>query len=221
MPEPDTVNDTVLYEDTNIHIASGASYNVNGIFKVNDIPIAPSSLADVPVDGEFSGPRYNVVLTGNATDSGQVQLTFFEAKKTEMISKCSMWCAATAAGATPSIVKACIYEEATNGNLTLVGVSPNITSAFNTIYTVNNFTLVTPFQKKSGKRYGAGFFIVTAAAIPTIYALNSQSASLIDTLLIAPPRLAGMRVGQSDVPASINSADVVLSRINPFVWLRT
>lgn len=169
--------------------------------------------------GDEALPRYLGVANTLAAVSQQVRLTFFTALKTETVAQVRFASGNTAAGPTPSLIRAAVYQVADlstpgdgMGDLTLLGASASDTSllaAANTVYTT---PLTAPFVKTAGTRYAVGLLLVTAAAAPTYVTAQIQS----QLLLSIAPRLGAVLNGQADIPASIPNGS--LTAASGMVW---
>jgi hypothetical protein len=161
--------------------------------------------ADSLTTGEATIPRTDAgISNGNSMTSGSLRLTYKTATKTEVINTLEIPCGGTAAAATPSLIRAGVYVEEANGDLTLVASSANNTALFNAASTENSIALSAPFTKIRGKRYAVGLLVVTAATPPTVFG----STSLLSSIIAKSPVLAAVRTGQSDLPASVTAAQV-------------
>jgi len=139
--------------------------------------------------------------------AGVLNLTFFTAVRSEVITQLSACSANTAAAATPSLVKMGVYSVDSAGAGTLIANTASDTTLFaatNTIYTRN---LVASFQKLAGQRYAFALLVVTATTAPTT--VTTASITTIGGLLAAvAPRSAGTLAAQTDLPASFTDASL-------------
>jgi hypothetical protein len=164
--------------------------------------------------GEATFPRQRFASPG-ATTSGDLQLTYFTACKTETVTQLAMYSAGTAA-ATVTLNRWGVYNVAANGDLTLTASTPNDTTLFTATSTRYVKSLSVPWSKVAGNRYAVGFLTV-ATTPPSVYGSTDVSTALADTVWGRDPRLSGRVTGQTDLPASVAAASVVDSRRNPFV----
>lgn len=169
----------------------------------------------VPITlGEVSNDRRLLGSAGAGT-SGDVQLTYFTAAKTETITQLAMYSAATAA-ATVTLIRFGVYSVAVNGDLTLLTATPNDTTLFAATNTRYAKTLSSPWSKAAYTRYAVGF-IAVATTVPAVYGPSDFGFALADTLWGRDPRLSGRRAGQTDLPSTITAANVTDTRRGPFV----
>ena len=146
--------------------------------------------------------------------SGSLRLTYFTAKKTEAITQVKI-VSGTAAGATPTLVRAGIWTVGPNGVdlLSLVASTANDTSLLSNGSTLYTKALQVTFNKVKGVRYAFGLLVVTGASLPTIC-----STSAISSLFsIDNPAVIGTVAGQTDLPAS--STAVAGATFGPYAVL--
>lgn len=156
--------------------------------------------------GEATLPRQLASSPALQLASGQMVLSYFTAQKTETISKVRLVCGNQAAAAGATLIRAAIYEVATNGDLTLVGATASDTTllaAANTAYTAN---LAQPFTKTAGKRYAVGVLVVSGGTMPRLAGVFGAGG--IASELAQSPRQSGAIGSLSDVPSSVTSASV-------------
>ena len=145
-------------------------------------------------------PRWMLVGFETATASDFVYLTYCTAHKDLSVTTINMLCGATAAAATPTLVRIGIYSENTStGALTLVGSTANDTSLFGTAFTGVTKALSATTALTAGTRYAFGLLVVSAAACPTPYGVATPSA----LATLAPRRAAVAPAVSSDLPTSI------------------
>lgn len=164
--------------------------------------------------GEATFARRHFASAG-ATISGDLQLSFFTACKTETVTQLSMYSAGTA-GASVTLNRWGVYNVAANGDLTLTASTPNDLTLFTATGTRYVKALSVPWAKVAGNRYAVGFLTV-AGTPPSVYGSTDISTALADNVWGRDPRLSGRVTGQTDLPASVAAASVVDSRRNPFV----
>lgn len=206
-------------------IASSASGGVSATnieAAIDELDAEKVALEQVEVgnllaSGEEVFPRSLVNQTSVASHaSGQVSLVYFTARKTETITQLKMITGGTAAAATPTLCKMGVYSVAANGDLTLAASTASDTSLFaatNTVYTkaLSGGNL----SKVKGQRYAFAYIVVTAGAMPTWHG-NSSLGNAPAAEMGAAPRLTGVRTGQTDLPASIASGDIVENTRRPW-----
>ncbi len=170
----------------------------------------------VPITvGEATANRRFIGSPGSGT-SGDLNLTYFTAVKTETITKLAMYTGGVV-GVTITLVRFGVYSVAANGDLALLASTPNDTTLFTTANTRYVKTLSSPWSKVANTRYAVGFLFV-GTTVPSVYAMTDANATAsVDTIWGLDPRLSGRRVGQSDLPASITAANVIDGRRGPYV----
>lgn len=180
-----------------VHILHGESHAAGGTDLFADV--------DALTSGESTMPRGQVSSSGVQVGSSQsLRLSYFMAKKTEVVTQIRLITGGTAAAATPTLCRAGIYSEAANGDLTLVGSFANDTALFAGASTVYTKTLTASFTKTAGVRYAVGILVVTATTLPQFTgqtALNTTEAT-------SAPRLTAAVSGQSDLPSSVANASL-------------
>lgn len=170
----------------------------------------------VPITlGEATLDRRLVASPGAGT-SGDVNLAYFTATKTETITKLAMYSAGTAA-ATVTLIRFGVYSVAVNGDLTLLASTPNDTTLFAATNTRYSKTLSSSWSKVAYTRYAVGFIFV-GTTVPAVYGMtDANSTAAVDAIWGLDPRLSGRRTGQTDLPSSITAANVVDGRRGPYV----
>lgn len=133
--------------------------------------------------------------------SGSLRLTYFTAKESETISQLRLISGTTAAGATPTLVRAGIYTEAANGDLTLVASIVNDTTIFAGASTAYTRSLSVALAKVAGTRYALGVIVVTGAAVPTVAGFALGTPMGAESGLA--PRVAAAWGSQTDLPGSV------------------
>lgn len=176
-----------------------------GIVAVEGVNVALSTdteRANELTSGESTMPRRFVSQTAVASGSQSLRLTYFTARKTETISQVRIPTGGTAAsGAT--LCRIGIYEEASNGDLTLVASTANDTNLWIATSTVYTKSLSASFTKTRGTRYAVGLLFVgtTGPNFTGQTALNLSEAN-------ESPRLNGLVGSQLDLPASISNSSI-------------
>jgi len=162
------------------------------------------------------------------TSSGRVNLTYFTCCRTQTITKIAIQCGGTAVAATPTLVRFGFYQVAANGDLTRACATGNVASSGCTEYdnsgtvTASNVRyggttfreyqaplagdlgLPTSYTFIAGRRYAGSQIQVSGATLGAYYGNNAGSPDLRH-----PPRMAGSRDSQTDLPASITAAQVL------------
>lgn len=198
MAEPDTPQDTVVYEDRFWTFASGKQ------FYLNDMPVAQYELDGYPNPGDATlDRRYLNGIVGTGTQ--QLRLTYFRSHRTEPITQVLTATSSTAASG-GTLCRVGVYKEETNGDLTLVASTPTDTAlwiAANTSYTK---AFSATWNKIAGQRYAMGILFVGTTA-PT-YVGASVSAGTFGPTELRSPRIAAILSSQADLPASILNASL-------------
>lgn len=171
------------------------------------VALAPLHLLEV---GQETIPR------GQAIDktvplTSQIRLAYFTARKSETITSIRVVCA-TAAGATPTLVRFGLYSVDASGNLALIGSTPNDTTllaAPNTAYTK---ALSTPAAITKGSRYAIGLIVTTGATPPLLFG----SVPVVASETAAAPRTAGFVGSQANLYTPISAAGVTNSTYIPY-----
>lgn len=152
--------------------------------------------------GESTMSRRSISNNAVASGSQSLRLTYFTARKTETISSVRVPTGGTAAsGAT--LCRIGIYEEAGNGDLTLVASTANDTNLWIATSTVYTKSLSASFTKTRGTRYAVGLLFVGTTGPNFIgqTALNAAEAG-------ESPRLNGLVGSQSDLPSTVTNASI-------------
>lgn len=170
-------------------------------------------LSDRALDTGESVYVPNQTATGVASVTQQLTLAGFRAVKTETITRLQFFTAGTAAGATPTLVRAGVYvRQAVTNIWSLVASFATDTTLFAAANTTYTKTLTTPFTKVAGQDYAVGLLIVSAAAFPTMVAPNNNASAGFSTdAMLAQPISFAKVVTQADLPTSIPAASVVAS----------
>lgn len=139
--------------------------------------------------------------SGSATMTSQsLRLSYFVARKTQLVSQIRTLTTTTAAGATPTVARVGLYSVASDGGITLLSGSTNDTAMWAVAATAYTKTLGAAQQVTAGAYYAVGVLCVTGATAPTALALTTNVPS---SEYAVAPRLAGVVTSQSDLPASV------------------
>lgn len=153
--------------------------------------------------GESTLPRVSIVSSAIAAGVNQVlNLSYFTARKTELIGNVRNLSGATAAGATPTLCRIGIYSVAANGDIALLAAIANDTTLWAATFTPYTRALTAAFQKIAGTRYAWGQLCVTGAAAPTF------PGSVNGLVPNTAPRLSATLAAQADLPASVANASL-------------
>lgn len=154
--------------------------------------------------GEATIRRREISSNAASIASQSLRLTYFTAKKSEVISQISTVTGGTAAAATPTLCRFGVYKVESNGDLTLVASTANDTTLFAAATTQYTRSLQAPFNKIRGQRYAIGVLVVSGVATPTFHGHTVNQIS-ITTM---EPKQGALISGQADLPASITSASL-------------
>ena len=151
--------------------------------------------------GEATLPREAITSTVALT-SGQLQLTYFTAQKSES-SAYARFVTSNVAAMGITFAKVGLYSVNTSTNaLTLVASTANTTSLGAAAYTPYKPAFSTPFVRTAGNRYAIGILFV-GTTVPVI--VGTAGEWTINSL---PPRVCALLNSQSDLPASITDASL-------------
>lgn len=162
--------------------------------------------------GEATIDRYAASSVGGALGASNIMLTGFTALHTETCTQITSYTTATAAGATPTLCRMCVYSVDPNTGIIFLQAAtandPTLWSAPNTRWVS---PLTTPFNKVANSFYMLGMIIVTAAAVPTMVWAGSSGVAMFTAASSAIPPVTGRVVGQSDLPTAIARANYNLA----------
>lgn len=135
-----------------------------------------------------------------STTSQNLRLTYFVAPRDMTVTTIEFSTTATAAGATPTLVRYGLYTVDIAGTITLAASTPNDTTLLAAATTAYPKALSTPYALVAGQTYATAFLLVTAAALPTLASPNVVAAALSASGAPALSRVAGQMSGQADLP---------------------
>jgi hypothetical protein len=152
-------------------------------------------LANQLTVGEEVMPREFAVGT-SSSPSGFMRVTFWTARKTETITQVRMITSSAAAAATPTLCRMGIVEMV-DGVATMIAATDNDTTLFSATNTAYTRSLLTPFQKVAGRRYGGGALVVSATTTPVFSAntISNPEAGM-------EPAISLVWTGLADFPAN-------------------
>lgn len=159
-------------------------------------------------DGAETMPRFAPTNSTLGLASGVVRFAYFTARRTETVTQISINTGATAAGATPTLIRYGLYSVAANGDLTQIAATENDTSLLATTQASHPKALAAPVELTGGARYAVAAIVVTSAAAATVF--SSFCVAAADNG--AEPRLAASRTGQTDLLASYTAAQLTLTQ---------
>lgn len=122
---------------------------------------------------------------------------------------------ATAAAATPSLIRVGLYTFETNGDMTLAASTASDTALLASTHTAYSKALSAPLSIVKGTRYSAAVLVVTAQTAPAI-AANAFHGNAQGT---ASPQLCWTQSGQTDLPASVTAANQAVTSGSPYIEL--
>jgi hypothetical protein len=164
--------------------------------------------------GEESMPRIGSMISTFNPVSGVLRFSYIRARKTETITQMRVAVAATAAGATPTLVRWGVWSvNESTGDLSLVAAIPNDTSLLSVANTSYARTFSAPWSKQADALYALGLLIVTGAASPSIY---GTVWSLNATERATATRVAGIVNGQTDLPSSVAAGSIADAAAGPY-----
>ena len=154
----------------------------------------------------------------NAVTTQVLRFTYFTALRNEQIVSIAYATGGTAAGATPTVIRFGLYEEAANGDLTLVQDTFNNTARFAATNTQYVGDLSQPWTLMQGQRYAAGVLVVTATTAPALLGLPAcPIAALWFDLEFRIASRGTTTV--SALPSSITNANLSASGVADYVEL--
>lgn len=152
--------------------------------------------------GEEALPARLITSGALTATNGIMRVTCFQARKGEQISQVRM-VTGNPAAVTPTLLRIGIYlitgeEGSYIGRL--VASTANDTTLFAATNTVYTKTLIAPFWKTEGLRYGVGVLCVGAATAPNLAGLIAATPAV--TPLATDPPDGFTLTGQTDLPAA-------------------
>lgn len=148
--------------------------------------------------GQETVPR--MLANQSATMTTQIlRLSFFTARASMTVGSVRVFTTATAAGATPSVIRFGLYSVDTTDDslVSLLASTANDTALLASQNTAYTKALSANYTISGGTRYCFASLVVTAATAPTI----ACALSMGQTEAALPPRLGGYVAAQSDLPA--------------------
>lgn len=176
--------------------AVGADWNRNGDRKT------PNQLTS----GQATMDRSEAaVATSTMGISQRLNLAYFTAVQTFTSTQVKVFSSATAAGATPTLVRIGLYSiDATTGAGTLVASTVSDTALFATVNTAYTKSWSSSVGVVAGQRYALATLVVTAAAAPShpgqIFFGSVGNQGGIEAGLA--PRMSAFIAAQADLPGS-------------------
>lgn len=157
-------------------------------------------------DGQETIPRWAASNSSSITmSSGTLRFGYFTARRTATVTAIRINSGTTAAGATPTLVRAGLYSvDATTGNLTLMSAITSDTSLLAAALTTYSRNLAANQTVQAGQRYAIGLIVVTGAAAPT--AVGVLAATGGENSL--SPALCAVLTSQADLPSSVTAGSL-------------
>ena len=146
---------------------------------------------------------WNAVSMG----TGILRLSYFTSRRTETVNNVRLLSGATAAGATPTLVRAGLYSVAANGDLTLLSACASDTSIFSGVNSSYLRALAVGVPLVAGSRYALGVLVVTASTAPVTFGVSAT----IPSEASMAPRLAAFLNSQADLPGTVANASLQAS----------
>jgi hypothetical protein len=169
--------------------------NINtGVLAYDQVDVATLGMLDV---GDETYDRLAASSASQAPTSGQLRLTYFTARRTEVSTQVRVMTGATAASATPTLCRIGIWEVAADGSATLVAATSNDTTLFAAANGTYTRSWTTPFTKVAGRRYAIAPLVVTGGTAPSYQGITQNAAEAAQL-----PRTTGNVSGASDLPAT-------------------
>lgn len=163
--------------------------------------------------------RRSADSANSALVSGRVFFSYFTSDRDQTVTRLALASTATAAGATPTLVRFGIYQVGEDDSLTLLGAIANDTSLFSVANTVYERALTTSVDLAVSNLYAVGTLIVTGAAPPTVLA-HAGTGGATGVFTDSKPRIQAYLAGQTDLPASVADASLSLLSIGVYAELR-
>lgn len=164
--------------------------------------------------GESTLSRRAVATGDAALTPGTLQLTYFTARKTEIISRVRT-CSGSVASDDSTMCRVAVYEVDEAEDLTLVAATENDDSQWSAVDTTYATAFSASFTKRRGARYAVGALVAGGAAGPNLLG----QIQLLRDEAAEKPRLCGALAGQIDLPTNIAAGSVADSAIQIYAAL--
>lgn len=176
-----------------------------GCRNASNLPAVLDAYSDLRLDGgQETIPRYAAASTTINMTSGALRLSYFVARRTGTCTAIRVPSGATAAGATPTLIRFVLYSVDVSGNLTQMSATTSDTTVFAAAFTSYTRTLAAAQMLVAGQLYAIGVLVVTSAAVPQVTGGNFASGAEN----LASPSVCAVLTGQTDIPASITAASL-------------
>lgn len=153
--------------------------------------------------GESSMPRTEVTGTNYVASNGAIFLTYFTARRTETISSVTTLTGSQAqVGATHCRIG--VYEQNTDGSLTLVAYTNNDTNLWLATSTEYSTSFVDSFVKIAGRRYAVGLLVVGSSTAPYFFGQSVPQST-------SDPVLGNYYATAGTINASVPASSLVAS----------
>ena len=175
-----------------------------------------------PAAGQFTSP--SELLAGTITLVSQnFTAALFRCEQTQLVSNIQLLVGATAAAATPTVIRFGIYT-ISGTTATLAISTPNDTTLLAATNALSGRAVSTPGTINRGQDYFLGAIVVTGAAAPVMAgraaATPIATATVQDTLFGSGLRQAGTIAAQADLPASFTTTNLVATATSIWGWLQ-
>lgn len=191
-----------------VRVAGALIYGntVQGARNSTNLPAALDTWVDGRVDdGQETVPRWAATNSASITmSSGVLRFGYFTARRTATVTALRINSGSTAAGATPTLVRAGLYSVDASGNLTLMSAITSDTTLLAAALNTYSRNLAANQTVVAGQRYAIGVIVVTAATAPTLVGCLASTAGENSI----SPQLCSVITGQTDLPASITAGSL-------------
>lgn len=148
-------------------------------------------------------------VTGSVSlNSQSMRLTYFRARQTEVTTQVRMLSGATAAAATPTLIRIGLYICNSSGDGTsLVASIANDTSLFAAANTAYTRSWSASYGKVSVQLYALAVLVVSTVALPNLMGVSLHAAMATEGQTL--PKVNGVLTSQTDLPASFLGSALV------------
>lgn len=174
----------------------------------------------VDVAGTEATMERTAATTGTAIATGQPRLTYFTAKAGGTFSKIGTVVTTASSGAAPTLCKLAMFSVAGNGNLTLIAVTANDVTMFNTANVIVEKATLASYNLVAGQRYAWAVLVVSSGTLPQFSGRSMGGSAGAAAMLGKSPRASGSISGQTDFLSSY-TFDLVNDLANTFYGYAT
>lgn len=200
--------DWVSSADGNFYICTAGG--TPGTWVAVGTPAALNALAaDIPTVGEVIPRREFLVNNTVAPTTGTMALAYFTAARTETINTLTVWSGATAASATPTLIRFGIYSIDGSGNGTLVASTANDTTLLAATNTVYAKALSGSWSKQVNTRYATAVLVVSGVGMPSYHGQQFISSAPTSVYTLITPPIQARVLSQADLPPTFTAAAAV------------